>query len=49
MIGLHGLIVWWIAQVPLLEHGPEWDNTNRAGIYDLVVTFVSAPDLTRQQ
>ena len=45
MIGLHGLIVWWIAQVDLRQR-PDRDNTNRAGIYDLVGTNVSAPDLT---
>jgi len=48
MILLRGVVVWWTAQVPQRQR-PDRNNTNRAGIYDLDDTNVSALDLTRQQ
>ena len=48
MIVLHGFIVWWIAQAAEQQQ-TERNDTDRAGIYDLDDTFVSALDLTRQE
>jgi hypothetical protein len=42
MIGLHGLIVWWTAQVPPQQR-PDRDDTDRAGIYDQVAKIVRSP------